>query len=75
MTDNEIHTLPHESIMRGPRLGLIVDHAYIDDVDAHAGHLLADKCAVGHQAILETFELRPVGGEADAEESKLAVCL
>ena len=46
-----------------------VDQAEVDDVDIGLAEKLSDLDDVGLQAVFESRELRPVGVEADTEQS------
>ena len=46
-----------------------VDEAGRDDVGAERGEALLDLALIAEQPLVQAVELRPVGGQADAEEA------
>ena len=72
IADDQVHAFAHESVSSRKGLWLVVHHTHIHNLDPHSGHLLADELTVSGQPISQAFELRPVRGQADAEQADFA---
>ena len=69
MQKNQIHVRRAELVSGLQRLFGIVNEAEVDDFDAGPLEILLHHAQIAFEPRLEPLELRPVGVEADAEES------
>ena len=69
MQEDQVDVLPAELATRGVGPIGVVHKARVDDLDAGARQFLRDATEVTFESLLESGELRPVGIEADAEQT------
>jgi len=67
--ENQVHIRLPELVPRRERLLWRVHEAEVDDLDARQRQFLRDAREVAFEPLLQARELRPVGVQADAEES------